>query len=112
MQQNGRTVRKEVSPEDLGLNETTPEMVAGGDPEQNARLTARILSGRLKHDDPRVQIVVANAAAGLVLCEEADDMRSGVELALKVVKDGRGFGILRQLIELSGGDPERLENMV
>jgi anthranilate phosphoribosyltransferase len=111
-QQNGRTVREEVSPEDLGLNQTTPERVAGGDPEQNARLTAKILSGHLKQDDPRVQIVVANAAAGLVLCEEAHDMRSGVDLALKAVNDGKGFRILHQLIELSGGNPQRLENMV
>jgi anthranilate phosphoribosyltransferase len=110
-QQNGRTVREEISPEDLGLNKTTPEMLAGGDPEQNARLTARILSGHLKEDDPRVQIVEANAAAGLVLCEEAHDMRSGVELALNAVQDGKGFRILRQLIELSGGNPTRLESM-
>jgi anthranilate phosphoribosyltransferase len=110
-QQNGITVREEVSPEDLGLNKTTPEMVAGGDPEQNARVTAMILSGHLKQDDPRVQIVVANAAAGLVLCEAAEDMRTGVELALNAVENGKGLRILRQLIELSGGNPERLEIM-
>ncbi|HZY94382.1 MAG TPA: anthranilate phosphoribosyltransferase [Candidatus Bathyarchaeia archaeon] len=111
-QQNRKTVREEVVPEDFGLNKTTPETVAGGDPEQNARLTAKILSGHLRQDDPRVQIVVANAAAGLVLCKAARDMRSGVELALKEVKNGKGFRILRQLIELSGGNPKRLENLV
>ncbi|HVH15017.1 MAG TPA: anthranilate phosphoribosyltransferase [Candidatus Angelobacter sp.] len=111
-QQNGRVVREEVSPEDLGLNRTTPEMVAGGDPEQNARLTARILSGHLKQDDPRVQIVAANAAAGLLLCEKVHDMRSGVEVALKEVQNGNGLRILRQLIEMSGGDLKRPESMV
>src|SRR5213593_2494778 len=110
-QQGRNTVREEVSPEDLGLNKTTQDMVAGGDPEQNARLTAKLLSGQLNQDDPRVQTVAANAAAGLVLCEEAHDLRSGVELALKSVQDGKGFRILRQLIELSGGNPKRLENM-
>jgi anthranilate phosphoribosyltransferase len=110
-QENGNIVREEVSPEDFGLNKTTPEMVAGGDPEQNARLTARILCGRLKQDDPRVQIVAANAAAGLVLCEKAHDLRSGVELALKAVSEGEGFRILHQLVELSGGNPQRLESM-
>ena len=107
--QNGKTVREEILPEDLGLNETTAEMLAGGDVEQNARLTARILSGHLGRDDPRVQIVAANAAAGLVLCEAAEDMRNGVELALNAVENGRGLRILRQLIELSGGNPDRLE---
>jgi len=108
-QQNGKTVREEILPEDLGLNKTTPEMLAGGDPEQNARLTARILSGHLGRSDPRVQIVAANAAAGLVLCKAAEDMRTGVELALNAVENGRGLRILRQLIELSGGNPDRLE---
>jgi len=108
-QQNGKTVREVILPGDLGLDETTPEMLAGGDPEQNARLTARILSGHLGRSDPRVQIVAANAAAGLVLCEAAKDMRNGVELALNAVENGRGLRILRQLIELSGGNPDRLE---
>jgi len=110
-QQNGNIIREEVSPEDLGLNKTTPEMLAGGDPEQNARLTARILSGHLGRNDPRVQIVAANAAAGLVLCEAAEDMMKGVELALNAVENGRGLRILRHLIELSGGNPDRLEIM-
>jgi anthranilate phosphoribosyltransferase len=110
--QHGKTVREEIVPEDLGLAETTPEMLAGGDPEQNARITARILSGQLGRDDPRVQIVAANAAAGLVICEAAKDMRTGVELALNAIDNGEGLRILRQLIELSGGNPERLEIMV
>jgi len=110
-QQNGNIIREEVSPEDLGLNKTTPELLAGGDPEQNARLTARILSGHSERNDPRVQIVAANAAAGLVLCEAAEDMRNGVELALNAVENGRGLRILRHLIELSGGNPDRLEIM-
>src|SRR3989449_3201082 len=54
-QQNGETVREEILPEDLGLKETTAEMLAGGEPEQNARLTARILSGHFGRDDPTVQ---------------------------------------------------------
>ncbi len=108
-QQNGNIIREEVSPEDLGLNKTTPELLAGGDPDQNARLTARVLSGHLERNDPRVQIVAANAAAGLVLCEAAEDMRNGVELALNTVENGRGLRILRQLVELSGGNPDRLE---
>ena len=109
--QKGKTIREEVSPEDLGLNRTTPETIVGGDPEQNARLTVRILSGILRHDDPRVQITAANAAAGLVLCEEVHDLRSGVELALKTMQDGKAFGVLRQLVELSGGNPQRLDKV-
>ena len=71
-QQGRNTVREEVSPEDLGLNKTTPDMVAGGDPEQNARLTAKLLSGQLNQDDPRVQTVAANAAVVLAVSACSD----------------------------------------
>lgn len=110
-QQNGKTVREEILPEDLDLNRTIPEKLAGGDPEQNARITARVLSGKLDRNDPRVQIVEANAAAGLVLCEAAKDMLTGVEIARNAVQSGNGLRILHQLIELSGGNTRRLEVM-
>jgi anthranilate phosphoribosyltransferase len=109
--QNGRLFRDEVNPEDLGFRRSTADEVSGSDPEENARLTAKILSGHLRLDDPRVQMVLANAAAGLVLCERAENFREGVEIASRVVSDGEPFRILHQLIELSGGDTQRLRNM-
>ena len=103
--------RDEVEPEDLGFKRSTAEDVAGSDPEENARLTAKILSGHLGRNDPRVQMVLANAAAGLVLCEKAGDFREGVEIASKVVSDGKPFLTLHQLVEFSGGDTQRLKRM-
>jgi anthranilate phosphoribosyltransferase len=109
--QNGRLFRDEVNPEDLGFKKTTAEEISGSVPEENARLTAKILSGHLRLDDPRVQMVLANAAAGLVLCEKAENFREGVEIASKVVSDGKPFRTLLQLVEFSGGDTQRLKNM-
>lgn len=109
--QNGTLVREDVEPEDMGLRKTSVENVAGFGPEENAQLTARILSGSLTRDDPRVQMVLANAAAGLVLCEKAVDLKDGVETAAKVVGDGKGFRTLCELIEFSGGDTQRLKRM-
>src|SRR6266571_3158709 len=109
--QNGKTVREVILPEDLGLKRSTAEEVAGSDPEENARITAKILSGRLGHNDPRVQMVLANAAAGLVLCERAHSVREGIEIASKVVSDGKPFQTLYQLVEFSGGDTQRLNNL-
>jgi len=109
--QHGRIFRDEVEPEDLGFKRSTAEEVAGSDPEENARLTAKILSGHLGQNDPRVQMVLANAAAGLVLCEKAENFREGVEIASKVVSDGKPFQTLNQLVEFSGGDTHRLKNL-
>jgi anthranilate phosphoribosyltransferase len=109
--QNGKVFREEVRPEDLGFKSSTSEEVAGFDPEENARLTAKILSGQLGNNDPRVQIVLANAAAGLVLCEKAENFKEGVDVASKALKDGKPFDTLRQLVEFSGGDTQRLKDM-
>jgi anthranilate phosphoribosyltransferase len=110
--QSGRIFREEVDPEDLGFKRSTAEEVAGSDPQENARLTALILSGQLGRNDPRVQMVLGNAAAGLVLCEKAESFKEGVEIAAKVVSDGKPFRTLHQLVEFSGGDTQRLMNMV
>src|SRR6266478_5497219 len=97
--QNGRVFRDEVEPEDLGFKRSTAEEVSGSDPEENARLTAKILSGHLGHNDPRVQMVLANAAAGLVLCDKAENFRDGAEIASNAVSDEKPFRILHQLVE-------------
>ena len=109
--QNGRVFRDEVEPEDLGFKRSTAEEVSGSDPEENARLTAKILSGHIGLNDPRVQMVLANAAAGLVLCERAENLREGVEIASKVLSDGKPFQRLSRLVEFSGGDTHRLKNL-
>src|SRR6059036_2608007 len=109
--QNGRVFRDEVEPEDLGFKRSTAEEVAGSDPEDNARLAAKILSGHLGQNDPRVQMVLANAAAGLVLCEKAENFRDGAEIASNAVSDEKPFRILHQLVEFSGGDTQRLKRM-
>jgi anthranilate phosphoribosyltransferase len=109
--QNGKTFREEVEPEDLGFKRSTAEEVAGSDPEENARLTTKILSGHLGDDDPRVQMVLANAAAGLVLCERAKTFREGVETASKVLSDGKPLRTLYQLVEFSGGNTHRLKEL-
>src|SRR3989441_537803 len=109
--QDGRVFRDEVEPEDLGFKRSTAEEVAGSNPEENARITAKILSGHLGHNDPRVQMVLANAAAGLVLCEKAENFRDGAEIASNAVSDEKPFRILHQLVEFSGGDTQRLKRM-
>jgi len=95
--------REEVNPEDVGLKRARLEDISGSVPEENARLTARILSGRTPSEDARTQMVLLNAAAGLVLCEKAVDLRDGIELAKGTLEDGRAFELLRNVIRLSKG---------
>ncbi len=108
---NGAMSREEIEPEDFGITRVGAEKVAGYDVDENARLTAKILSGSLGREDPRLQMVLANAAAGLFLCGKINELRDGMELAAKSVSDGAAFKKLHDLITFSRGNPERLENL-
>jgi len=108
---NGTRTREEIEPEQLGIKRATPMEVAGFDIEENARLTAQILSNSLPRGDPRLQIVLANPAAGLILCQKVKDWKDGMEMAAKSVSDGEAFRKLRNMIQFSGGDPERLDSL-
>jgi anthranilate phosphoribosyltransferase len=108
---DGRMVRAEIEPEDFGVQRKTYGEVAGYGVEENARITAKVLSGSLGAEDPRLQMVLANAAAGLFLCGKVASLRDGMELAAKSVSDGAAFRKLHDLISFSGGTLDRLERL-
>ena len=107
----GKITVGEIEPEDFGLSKITVEDVRGSDPQENARTTAMILSGKLSKNDPRVQIVLANSAAALVVSEKAHDLKEGVELATNIVEEGSGLTTLRNLVEYSGGSTDHLKDL-
>ena len=98
---NGNITTEEIEPGDIGFKKTRPGELRGSDPEENARLTNRILSGKISEEDPRVQTVIANAAAALILAERAHDFREGVEIGTNIIKDGAGLKTMNTLIEFS-----------
>ena len=85
---------------DVGLAEASPDDLRGGDPSDNARILEAILSGER---GPRRDIVVLNAAAGLLVADMAEDLRSGVEAASAAIDDGRAAAKLEQAVAASNG---------
>lgn len=104
---NGNVTTDEIDPEDLGFKKTRAKDVTGSDPEENARLTTRILSGKIPVEDPRVQTVLANAAAGLILSERARDFREGIEIGTNVLTEGTAGKTLSALVDFSRKTAER-----
>lgn len=86
----------EWTPASFGLSADTAEGLAGGDPVCNARIIEAILEGEA--GAPR-NIVLANAAAGLVLAELAADLRVGVALAAEAIDSGLALSKIQQLRE-------------
>ncbi len=109
---NGGITIDEIEPEDLGFDKRVAEVVAGSDPEKNAQLTVRILSGKINRDDPRVQIVLANSAAALVVSERARSLKEGVEIGANIIEERSGLVSLEKMVEFSGGNTQHLRELV
>ena len=82
------------NPADFGFETATLSDLAGGDPSCNARIIEQIVGG--KTGPPR-DIVIVNAAAGLVAASLADSLLSGASLAAQSIDSGAAAGKLDQL---------------
>jgi anthranilate phosphoribosyltransferase len=79
---------------DLGLARATAADLVGGDAEANAAIARRIFAGA---PGPHRDIVVLNAAAGIVVAGLADDLADGVARAEAAIDDGRAAAKLEAL---------------
>lgn len=94
----------EVSPRDLGLEHATPADLRGGDSKENARLARQILDGER---GPRRDLVLLNAAAGIVVSGLATDLVEGLDRAEKAVDGGGAAKVLEDLVRVSQREEER-----
>jgi anthranilate phosphoribosyltransferase len=90
----------EVRPRELGLSPAALSDLAGGDAAANAALARKVLAGE---PGPHRDIVVLNAAAGLVVGDKAADLAAGIELAAAAIDDGRAAATLDRLVEAAQG---------
>jgi len=101
----------EITPEQFGLEKARPDEISGTLPEQSAELTFRLLNDALKPRDPRRDMVLLNAAAGILVGGKADDLAAGIELADESIESGSAYDKLKTMIKASGGEIEKLEEL-
>jgi anthranilate phosphoribosyltransferase len=87
-----------IDPAELGLERAGLDEVSGGTAEENAAHIRSVLAGQ---GGPRRDIVLLNAAAGLVAAGLAEDMAGGLERAARAVDSGDAHGVLERLVETS-----------
>ena len=88
----------EITPEDVGVARAIPDMLRGGDADENARALLDVLKGR---KGAFRDVALMNAAAGLVVAGLAKDLKHGFALASKSVDSGEAEGRLDRLIAVS-----------
>ncbi|MFB6156900.1 MAG: anthranilate phosphoribosyltransferase [Haloferacaceae archaeon] len=84
-----------LAPEDLGLERSPVEAVAGGTPAENAAALEGIVTGEVA--DARRDVVLANAGAAIYVAGEADDLPGGVERAREAIGSGAAAAKLDDL---------------
>lgn len=84
-----------IDPVRLGLAPALPDELTGGDPASNAAAVRRVLEGA---HGPHRDIVVLNAAAGLVVGGAAATIEDGLSLATSSIDSGKAAATLDALV--------------
>jgi anthranilate phosphoribosyltransferase len=87
-----------VDPVELGLSQATREALVGGDAAANASTARQVFDGK---KGPHRDIVLLNAAAGIVAGGGAADLVAGLVLAATSIDEGRAGAALDRLIKVS-----------
>lgn len=95
---NGEVRTYYTTPEDFGIARAPISAIQGGDARRNAEIIREILSGQ---PGTRTDVVLLNAAAGLVVGGKASGLRDGIELARESIRSGNALARLNRLIELT-----------
>ncbi|MFN2389489.1 MAG: anthranilate phosphoribosyltransferase [Actinomycetota bacterium] len=95
---DGRIARWVMDPAELGFAHAPLEAVAGGTAQENAGHIRAVLGGET---GARRDIVVLNAAAGLVAAGRAAGMADGVGRAAAAIDDGAAARALDDLVRVS-----------
>lgn len=88
-----------VTPEQLGLKTYEKGELLGGTAAENAAITRAILSGQ--EQGARRDAVLLNAAAGLYVADQAEDLQDGIKLAQELIDEGRALRQLEKFVQYS-----------
>ncbi|MGV6802349.1 MAG: anthranilate phosphoribosyltransferase [bacterium] len=96
LSQNGAIKEFTITPEEAGLLPCSPEALRGGSPAENAAALRALLAGA---PSAYRDIVLLNAAAGLIIADRVETLKQGVTLAAKSIDNGMAQQKLTDLIK-------------
>ncbi len=97
---NGAVNTFYVHPSDYGLPSASVGDLIGGDAAANAAIARAVLAGER---GPRRDVVLLNAAAGLLVAGAVATIADGIAAGAEAIDSGRAAQVLDQLVALSRG---------
>ena len=88
-----------IKPEDFGLQRGRKEELVGGNPAENVRIARELLSGEER--GTRRTAVLLNAGAALYIGGKAESLKEGVQLAGRLIDEGKVLATYEKYIRLS-----------
>jgi anthranilate phosphoribosyltransferase len=95
---DGEVRTYDVDPVELGIDLAAPGSLRGGDAARNAELAQRVLDGER---GPHRDVVLLNAAAGLIASGLADELAAGLEAGAAAIDEGAAATALERLVATS-----------
>lgn len=96
---NGKIEDIEIDPQKYGISLYDKREIVGGDAVVNAQITKDILDNKI--DGAKLDIVLINSAASLIVDGKARDFQDGIQMAKDAIKSGRTKKKLEQIIKIS-----------
>ena len=97
--QDGLIRTYDIMPEQFFDKQGDPKDLIGGDPEENADITKKILGGE---KGTKRNVVLLNASAALVAAGKAEDFMQGIDLAKDSIDSGAAAEKLEALARFTG----------
>jgi len=107
---NGIVTNTVLSPKDLGLKQSKIQDLQTSPMQESAEAVFGILSG-IDIEGAKVDIVLANSAAGIIVGGKACDFEAGIEIARESILSGAAYSKVKALLKASGGKLDRLEEL-
>jgi anthranilate phosphoribosyltransferase len=96
--QNGHINRLEIDPTSLGFSFCSLEELRGGDAKLNASILKMALAGK---QSAVADALILNAGAAVWIFGKAATLDEGIQMARKVLSEGKALGVLEKWVTLS-----------
>ena len=107
----GEVVTRETVPRDFGVKQASLEALQGSTSEENSEILFKILNGTAAEGDAKTDIVLINAAAGLIVGGKTQDFSEGIDLTKESIRSGAAYKKLKALVRFTRGDMSKLERL-
>lgn len=107
---NGTIESYALTNEDFGISKCSINDILAGNFKENLKIAINILKNKVI--DSKYNTVLMNAALALKSINKASEFKEGIEIAKNSIESGNAFEKLKQFIEVSGGNQDKLMSVL